>query len=85
MDMEKVAHLVKLAKLGKEDSNRKARMRYRMGGQQLRRKNKLKQRIRRRQGGQALKSRVKIQEQRRKFRPRRIRKEPLQKRKRDMS
>lgn len=85
MNMEKVAHLVKLAKMSKEERNRKARARYRAGGQQLRRSNKYKQRQRRRQGGQTLKNRVKLQQQRLEHRPVRIRKEPLQKRQRDMS
>ena len=85
MNMEKVACLVKLAKQTKEQRNAKARQRYRQGGQQLRRKAKMQQRMRRRQGGQTLQNRVKMQQQRLKYKPVRIRKEPLQKRQRDMS
>ena len=83
MNMEKVAHLVKVAMQSRTERQRKARERYRQGGAQLRKSNKLKQRIRRRQGGQGLKMRTQIQTQRLKYRPVRIRKEPLQKRLRD--
>lgn len=83
MDMEKVAQLVKLAKQSKEQRQAKARQKYRMGGQQVRRKAKMQQRVRRRQGGSALKNKVKMQQQKLKYKPVRIRKEPLQKRKRD--
>ena len=83
--MDKVAELVKLARMSKEQQNAKARQRYRLGGQQLRRRNKVTQRKKRRQGGSSLKARVKMQEERRKFRPIRIRKDPLQHRPRDMS
>jgi hypothetical protein len=82
MNLEKIAKLVKIAKTLEED-RRKARQRYRLGGQQLRRTRKLKQRKRRRQGGLALKTRVHIQNERLKYKPTRIRKEPLQKRVRD--
>lgn len=83
MDIEKVATLVKVALQSKSERQRKARERYRSGGAQLRRKNKLKQRIKRRQGGLGLKRRVEIQQQRLKYKPVRIRKEPLVKRMRD--
>lgn len=83
MNLEKVACLVKIAKQTKSERQRAARQRYRMGGVQMRRERKLKQRKRRRQGGLGLKQRVKIQEQRLKYKPIRIRKEPLQKRIRD--
>lgn len=80
--MDKIAQLVKAAK-SLEETRREARQRYRLGGQQLRRQNKMKQRKRRRQGGLALKTKVKIQNERLKYKPTRIRKEPLQKRVRD--
>lgn len=83
MNMEKVAELVKLAKMNKEESNRKSRARYRQGGPQMRRQRKLKQRVRRRQGGGTLKARVKMQQRRLEHKAVRIRKEPLQKRPRD--
>lgn len=83
MNLEKVAHLVKVAKQTQGERQRKARQRYRSGGAQLRRTNKLKQRVRRRQGGLGMKNKVKIQTQRLKYKPVRIRKEPLQKRMRD--
>lgn len=83
MDLEKVAMIIKVAMKSKAERQRDARQRYRMGGAQLRKKNKLKQRVRRRQGGVGLKRRVEIQQQRLKYRPVRIRKEPLQKRMRD--
>lgn len=85
MNMEKVAHLVKVAKQTSAERQRKSRQDYRMGGAQLRRTNKLKQRIRRRQGGMGMKQKVHIQTQRLKYKPIRIRKEPLQKRIRDKS
>ena len=85
MNIEKVACLVKLARQTQAEKQRQARQNYRMGGAQLRRKNKLKQRVRRRQGGMGLKQKIRIQTERRKYRPKRIRKEPLQKRLRDMS
>lgn len=85
MNMEKVANLVKVAKQTKAERQRNSRQRYKMGGAQNRRTQKLKQRVRRRQGGQGMKNRVKIQTQKLKHRPVRIRKEPLQKRMRDRS
>lgn len=81
--MEKIATLVKIARQNKAESQRKARQRYRLGGQQLRRTNKFSQRRRRRQGGQGLKNRVRMQTRILEHRAVRIRKEPLQKRKRD--
>lgn len=83
MDMEKVAQLVKIARQSVSEKQRNARMHYRQGGAQTRRKAKVRQRVRRRQGGNSLKSRVHMQELRLKNRPVRIRKEPLQKRVRD--
>ena len=84
MNIEKIAELVKVAKsLNREERNRASRARYRNGGPQLRRTNKIKQRRRRRAGGQTLKTRVKIQTRKLEHRPVLIRKEPLQKRPRD--
>lgn len=85
MNLEKVASLVKAARQNSSESQRKSRQRYRAGGQQLRRSNKLKQRRRRRQGGTGLKNRVKMQNRRLEYRPIRIRKEPITKRPRDRS
>lgn len=85
MNLEKVAYLVKVAKQTKSEAQRKSRQKYRLGGAQLRRTSKLKQRVRRRQGGMGLKNKVKIQTQRLKYKPVRIRKEPLQKRMRETS
>lgn len=85
MNIEKVAQLVKLAKMNKEERNRKARARYRNAGPQMRRQRKLKQRVYRRQGGQTLKTKVKMQNKRLEHKATRIRKEPLQKRLRDTS
>lgn len=85
MDLEKVATLVKVARQSKEERRAAARARYRAGGAQLRRQNKIKQRMYRRQGGSAMKHRRKVQSQRLKHRPVRIRKDPLIKRRRDYS
>ena len=85
MNMEKVARLVKAARQTSSERQRKSRQEYRMGGAQLRRTQKLKQRKRRRQGGMGLKQRVHIQAERLKYKPIRIRKEPLQTRIRDKS
>lgn len=86
MSQDKIDQLVKMARaMTKEERNRKARAKYRAGGAQVRRKNKLQSRKYRRQGGQTLKARQKLQRQRLKYKPTRIRKEPLQKRPRDMS
>ena len=69
----------------KDQRNSEARRRYRMGGQQLRRKMKLHQRKYRRQGGSALRAHVHMMEEQHKFRAKRIRREPLQHRARDMT
>ena len=85
MNLEKIEGLVKLARQTSSERQRKSRVRYRLGGAQMRRVRKRKQRLRRRQGGLGLKTRVKIQTKRLEYKPIRIRKEPLQKRVRDNS
>lgn len=83
MDMEKVAQLVKIARMSSNEDKSAARAKYRAGGQALRKKNKLKQRIRRRQGGAGLKAKVHRQVLILENKPIRIRREPLQHRIRD--